>query len=93
MKTAKKKTAKAVKKGPAAGGAPKAANPEVASLDALYQAVVAYVEARGGRMLVVGGVQVQEWPGGRPGQFLLAVECLGRKPNLVREVPRPPRRK
>jgi hypothetical protein len=46
----------------------------------LYKAVAAYVRAQGGLVIVVGGIQVQEWPGDREGQFTIAVKCTGVKP-------------
>jgi hypothetical protein len=45
--------------------------------DALYKAVQEYVEECGGKLLAIGGVEVQQWPGDRPGKFRLAVVCLG----------------
>lgn len=51
-------------------------------VDALYEAVQQYVEARGGKLIVIGGVQVQEWPQDNAGVFYVAVKCLGSKPSL-----------
>lgn len=48
----------------------------------LYRAVIRYVESKGGKLLVIGGVQVQEWPEDAAYKFRLAVGCLGRKPVL-----------
>lgn len=51
--------------------------------EALYDAVVAYVEAHGGKLAVIGGVQIQEWPGDRSATFVVAVKCTGRKPKFA----------
>lgn len=48
--------------------------------DRLYRAVVNYVEAHGGKLLVIGGVEVQSMPGDRPGNFRIAVRCTGNAP-------------
>ncbi len=50
----------------------------------LYRAVLRYVEAHGGALMVVGGVEVQVWePGDEArGKFKLAVKCLGKPPKL-----------
>lgn len=50
-------------------------------LDRLYKAVAYYVEKTGGKLVVVGGVQVQAWPGEGPYKFVLGIKCLGRKPS------------
>jgi hypothetical protein len=52
----------------------------------LYRAVVRYVESKGGSIFVIGGVQIQEWPGEFSGNFRLAVKCTGRKPRLTPDV-------
>jgi len=54
-----------------------------AHIDALYNAVIKYVEAGGGKLVVIGGVQVQEWPQDNAGVFMVAVKCMGRKPTFV----------
>ena len=54
-----------------------------AHVDALYAAVIKYVEAGGGKLVVIGGVQVQEWPQDNAGVFMVAVKCMGRKPTFV----------
>lgn len=46
----------------------------------LYRAVRRYVRSNGGDIVVIGGVQVQEWPEDRAGMFVIGVKCLGRKP-------------
>lgn len=49
--------------------------------DALQRAVVKYIESRGGSVLVVGGIQIQQWPGEPSCNFTIAVKCTGRKPD------------
>lgn len=49
-------------------------------VDRLYKAVANYVEKNGGKLVVIGGVQMQEWPADNPGVFHVSVKCMGRKP-------------
>lgn len=56
-----------------------------ANVDRLYKAVQNYVETKGGKLVIVGGIQIQEWPRDNKGVFYVAVKCLGRKPNLELE--------
>jgi len=49
----------------------------------LYRAVIRYVESRGGNVLVIGGVQVQEWPEESAYSFRIAVRCTGGKPTFA----------
>lgn len=49
--------------------------------DALQRSVVRYIESRGGSVLVVGEIQIQQWPGELPCNFTIAVKCTGRKPD------------
>jgi hypothetical protein len=51
-------------------------------VDALYTAVKNYVEESGGKILVLGGIEVQVWPEDKKGQFRVAIKCLGKKPEL-----------
>lgn len=48
----------------------------------LYEAVARYVEKMGGSVIVVGGIQIQEWPHDPKGKFRVAVSLLGRKPKI-----------
>ena len=48
----------------------------------LYRAVIRYVESQGGKLFVIGGVQVQEWPEDFAYNFRIAVRCTGRKPTF-----------
>ena len=50
-------------------------------VDRLYKAVAHYVEKTGGKLVVIGGIQVQEWPGDGAHKFVLGIKCLGRKPS------------
>jgi hypothetical protein len=47
----------------------------------LYRAVERYVKSNGGGVLVIGGIQVQEWPGDFDGTFTIGVRCTGKKPS------------
>ena len=49
----------------------------------LYRGVRDYVIANKGSIIVIGGVQVIQWPGDSPNNFTLAVKCMGRKPVFV----------
>lgn len=49
----------------------------------LYRAVIRYVESKGGRAVVIGGVQVQQWSGDRGLNFVLGVRCMGTKPKAT----------
>lgn len=46
----------------------------------LYRAVIRYVESHGGKLLVIGGVQIEQWPGEGEFKFVLGVRCMGRRP-------------
>lgn len=46
----------------------------------LYRAVRRYVESKGGSILVIGGVQIEQWPGDGEFKFVVGVRCMGRKP-------------
>ena len=46
----------------------------------LYRAVRRYIESNGGKLLVIGGVQIEQWPGEGECKFVLGVRCMGRKP-------------
>lgn len=49
-------------------------------VDRLYKAVQHYVEKCSGKLVVIGGIQLQEWPQDNKHIFHVAVKCLGRKP-------------
>lgn len=63
------------------GGSSRAAHCS-AHVDRLYKAVQNYVEKGGGKLIVIGGIAVQEWPQDNAHVFHVAVKCLGRKPTL-----------
>lgn len=46
----------------------------------LYRAIRRYVESKGGSLMVIGGIETQEWPGEGEFKFRVAVRCMGRKP-------------
>lgn len=51
------------------------------AVDRLYEAVVAYVEDRGGAVLVVGGIEVQQRS--RKYNFGINIRLMGRPPELI----------
>ena len=56
-------------------------------IDRLYKAVDNYVKTGGGSVVVIGGIQIQEWPNTAKGKFVVAVQCLGRKPTMKKAAP------
>lgn len=53
-------------------------------VDQLYKAVQNYVERGGGSLIVIGGVQILEWPSDKNKYvFHISVKCLGRKPKFT----------
>lgn len=46
----------------------------------LYRAVRRYVQNLGGSIVVIGGIEIQTWPGDREFTYRVAVHVLGRKP-------------
>lgn len=53
------------------------------AVDRLYRAVANYVTVKGGKLVVIGGIAIQEWPEDRPMIFHVAIKCMGRKPAFV----------
>ena len=51
----------------------------------LYKAIQEYVEDRGGKVVVIGGVEIQQWPDDKEYRFYVAVKVTGRKPKLISE--------
>lgn len=49
----------------------------------LLAAVQHWVKARGGSLVVLGGIEVQDWFDG-PGLFRVAVKCLGTSPKATK---------
>lgn len=48
--------------------------------DTLYDAVINYIQSKGGKVLVIGGVEVQQFPEDNKNNFRLAVRFMGKKP-------------
>jgi hypothetical protein len=46
----------------------------------LYRAIIRYVKFRGGDIMVIGGIEIQEWPDEFKYNFRVAVRCTGKKP-------------
>ncbi len=52
-------------------------------VDDLYAAVISFVEARGGKAIVIGGISVIQWPGDRQDNFMVGVRVTGAKPTKL----------
>ena len=48
----------------------------------LQNAVQRFVEANGGKLIVVGAIEIQEWPNDLKYNFRVAVQCTGRRPTI-----------
>lgn len=48
--------------------------------DDLLNAAAAWVESRGGSVVVVGGIRIITWPEEGEFKFTVGVRCTGRKP-------------
>jgi hypothetical protein len=46
----------------------------------LYRAVRRYIQSKGGNVVVIGGIEIQEWPGEGPYKFRVAVKLMGKRP-------------
>lgn len=55
-------------------------------VDRLYKAVAHYVSKSGGSVVVIGGVQVQQWPGDGEFRYTIAIKCSGRKPEFKEQL-------
>jgi hypothetical protein len=53
----------------------------------LLAAVQKYVHAHGGSLIVIGGIEVQRWPGDGEHKFKIAVGCLGTAPTKPEKRP------
>jgi hypothetical protein len=51
-----------------------------AQIEALYKAVQKYVESGGGKLVVIGGIAIQEWPTDNPMVFHAVVRRTATKP-------------
>lgn len=50
----------------------------------LYEAVAQYVESNGGSVIVVGGIEIQQWPHDPKGKYRVAISLLGAIPERLR---------
>lgn len=50
--------------------------------DSLYAAVANYINKHGGSAVVIGGIQVQQFPEDGELNYRVAVKCTGRKPEF-----------
>lgn len=48
--------------------------------DKLYKAVIEFIESKGGKVLIIGGVETQHFPEDNKFNFRLAIRFTGRKP-------------
>jgi hypothetical protein len=48
--------------------------------DRLYDAVIAYVEEKGGKILVIGGIEIQQFPEDLRNNYRIAIRFTGKKP-------------
>lgn len=53
------------------------------SVSVLYRAVERYVAERKGTVVVIGGIELQDWPGQPELCFKIAVNCTGRRPKIL----------
>ena len=49
----------------------------------LYRSIRLYVESNGGSLVVIGGIEVQQWPGEPEHAYKVAVKVMGRKPEFT----------
>ena len=50
--------------------------------DSLLASVANYVNKQGGSAIVIGGIQVQQWPGEGELNYMVAVKCTGKRPTV-----------
>lgn len=55
-------------------------------LERLWKAVQNYVEKEGGKLVVIGDVQILKWPGDGQFNFTVGVKCTGRVPDFAKEL-------
>ena len=48
--------------------------------DVLLDAVMKYIKAKGGNVVVIGGIEIQRFPGDAKYNFRLAIRCTGEAP-------------
>lgn len=59
----------------------------------LLKAVQSYVAVHNGRVLVAGGIEIQQWPEDRASKFKVAIDCVGKRPAFPPDAPNPPTRR
>ena len=47
--------------------------------DRLYEALSIWLESKGGRLAVAGGIEIQQWDIS-PYKFTVGIKCMGKKP-------------
>lgn len=52
-------------------------------IDALYKAACAYVEHNGGKVAVIGGVSILQWPEDGEHRYTLGLKITGKKPGYA----------
>lgn len=48
----------------------------------LYKAIQEYIEGRGGKVLVIGGVQILHYPGDPKYKYFISIQFTGRSPSV-----------
>ena len=48
----------------------------------VHRVIAAYVAHLGGKVVVSGPLQIQQWPGDGNSRFTVALKCAGRRPQL-----------
>jgi len=51
--------------------------------DNLMKSVKAFIETRGGKVIVFGPIQIMKWPTDREEQYTLTIKCSGLKPKGI----------
>jgi hypothetical protein len=50
----------------------------------LYEAVARYIEYGGGKAIIIGGIEVQQWPNDPKEKYRVAVHFLGKPPKYCK---------
>lgn len=53
-------------------------------IDRLYRAVEAYVKSAGGGVMVIGGIQIIQWPDDGKYKFTVGIKCCGTIPKFAK---------
>lgn len=48
--------------------------------DILIDAAAKYIQSKGGKVVVIGGIEIQRWPDDPEFNFRLAIHCTGKAP-------------